>query len=218
MRINSHTFSRAPHSCKSRNWSYLWRLIVNFLKSLVLYILILFLRARKLIVNFCSSLAGLKSRRNLCICCVTFGTSCPSFSGSQEYAISKTHSASKHEEKEVWDSGMNKVYDERGQYFRYLLISTSFNWFSKINVTNFNSWEWILIIFVRAIVLAKNKNKINKKLTSLVRFFVNFLKSIELYILIDIWKTVFRPGLKILITRAVSYQFFPISYKFCCAL
>ena len=50
----------------------------------------------------------------------------------------------------------------------------------KIKVTNFHSWEWILIIFARAIALAKIKQFI-----WLVKVFLNFLKSIELHTLIN---------------------------------
>ena len=99
--------------------------------------LILFPRARKLIVNFCSAVSRLKSRRNLRICCVTFDISCPSFSHTQEYAISNTYSASKYNEDDVWESGMNKVYDERMQYFRYLRNRTISIDFRKLTLQIF---------------------------------------------------------------------------------
>ena len=62
-------FTRAAHSWKLKNWSHSWKLIVNFLNSVVLHILILFPRARKLLVNFCFSIARLKSQKPSYLLC-----------------------------------------------------------------------------------------------------------------------------------------------------
>ena len=58
--------------------------------------------------EYVSSIARFNSHGNLHICCVTLSLSHRSFSLS--LSQKNTHSASKYDQKEVWDSGMNKVY------------------------------------------------------------------------------------------------------------
>ena len=56
-----------------------------------------------------NEIARFNSQRNLHVFCVTFTCTHRSFSFSLSLAHKNTHSVSRYGQKEVWDSGMNKV-------------------------------------------------------------------------------------------------------------